>query len=205
MELNMKGHLSEELIQKAVDFHGHWCPGLAIGLRAGEYVLQNLGRAQDEDIVAVVETDMCGVDAIQVLTGCTFGKGNLLFNDYGKMAFTFFRRGDGKSVRLVFDTDGLGGVTEEFLELNRKAMKGGVSAEEQKKLDEFRSDWARRIMDADLDKVFAVQESATSLPRKARIMASLACQECGEKVMETRVRRFEGRTLCIPCFERITG
>jgi len=33
-------------------------------------------RAEDEEIVAVVETDACGADAIQVRTGCTFGKGN---------------------------------------------------------------------------------------------------------------------------------
>ena len=28
-----------------------------------------------------------------------------------------------------------------------------------------------------------------------------ACDECGEMTMETRTRRFQGRTLCIPCFE----
>ena len=88
--------LSPEQIAKAVDFHGHWCPGLAIGLRAGEYVLNHMGRAADEDIVALVETDMCAVDGIQVLTGCTFGKGNLRYQDHGKLAFTFYRRNDGK-------------------------------------------------------------------------------------------------------------
>ena len=46
--------------------------------------------------VAVTETDMCAVDAIQALVGCTFGKGNLIFRDRGKVAFTFFRRSDGK-------------------------------------------------------------------------------------------------------------
>ncbi len=39
---------------------------------------------------------MCGVDAIQVLTGCTYGKGNLIHRDLGKMAFSFYRRTDGK-------------------------------------------------------------------------------------------------------------
>ena len=67
--------LSPELIQKTTDFHGHWCPGLALGIRAAEWALNELGKAGDEEIVALVETDMCGVDAIQFLTGCTFGKG----------------------------------------------------------------------------------------------------------------------------------
>jgi formylmethanofuran dehydrogenase subunit E len=50
--------------------------------------------------VAVTETDMCGVDAIQFLTGCTFGKGNLIHRDWGKNACTFFRRSDGRAVRV---------------------------------------------------------------------------------------------------------
>ncbi len=33
-------------------------------------------RDGDEELFAIVETDACGADAIQVITGCTFGKGN---------------------------------------------------------------------------------------------------------------------------------
>ncbi len=84
--------IASEVVQKVRDFHGHMCPGLAIGIRIAEIALREIGpHAEDEEVVAVVETDMCGVDAIQVLTGCTFGKGNLIFNDYGKKAFSFYR------------------------------------------------------------------------------------------------------------------
>ena len=55
-------------------FHSHMCPGLAIGIRAAEIALREVGpRAANEGVVAIVETDMCGVDAIQFLTGCTLG------------------------------------------------------------------------------------------------------------------------------------
>lgn len=93
--------INSELVQKTIDVHGHWCPGLAIGIRAAEFALSEIGKASDEEIVAVVETDMCGVDAIQYLTGCTLGKGNLIYRDYGKNAFTFYRRRDNKALRLV--------------------------------------------------------------------------------------------------------
>ena len=73
-----------------------------------------MGRAEDEEVVAMVETDMCAVDGIQSLTGCTFGKGNLLYKDHGKLAFTFYRRSDGKGVRLVFDANRLGSPDSEF-------------------------------------------------------------------------------------------
>ena len=69
----------------AVKFHGHACPGLAIGYRVANLALKELGgRARDEELVAIVENNSCAVDAIQLICGCTFGKGNLIFKDFGK-------------------------------------------------------------------------------------------------------------------------
>ena len=84
--------------EKAVAFHGHRCPGLAIGVRAA-LVLQQLWqirRAEDEDLVCITENDACGVDGIQALLGCTMGKGNLLYHGTGKMAFSFYDRKNGR-------------------------------------------------------------------------------------------------------------
>jgi len=98
---------------EAAAFHGHVCPGLATGYRAAEIALSRLrsGHSEDEELVTIAETDACGVDAIQVLTGCTAGKGNLLFKDYGKHAFTFINRKTGAAVRVAanpsFDVDSL--------------------------------------------------------------------------------------------------
>jgi formylmethanofuran dehydrogenase subunit E len=76
-------YTSEE-IEQTIAFHGQSCPGLTIGIRAAELVRQNLGSVDPADLLAVVETDMCGVDAIQYLTGCTIGKGNLIHKDVGR-------------------------------------------------------------------------------------------------------------------------
>jgi formylmethanofuran dehydrogenase subunit E len=102
-------YINEEMVEKTVAFHGHMCPGLAVGIRAAEVALREIGpHAQDEEVVAVVETDMCGVDAIQFLTGCTFGKGNLIHLDHGKNTFTFYRRSDGKGIRVVSRPEAFG-------------------------------------------------------------------------------------------------
>ncbi len=71
--------MAQDDFKKCLDFHGHLCPGLAIGYRAATGALEWLkeNRSEDEELVAIVETDACGADAVQVLTGCTFGKGNL--------------------------------------------------------------------------------------------------------------------------------
>lgn len=100
----MAGEVGQMDWEKAVEFHGHICPGLASGYRAAQAALRALGatgRAADEELVAIAETDACGVDAIQVVTGCTAGKGNLFFRDYGKHAYTIGRRSDGQAVRVV--------------------------------------------------------------------------------------------------------
>lgn len=48
--------------------------GLAIGIRAAEIALREIRpHAEDEEVIAIVATDMCAVDAIQYLVGCTFG------------------------------------------------------------------------------------------------------------------------------------
>ena len=91
--------LDKKLIDETIEFHGHNCPGLAIGIRAAELARLKLGIDQTANTVCVTETDMCGVDAIQFLTGCTFGKGNLIHKDYGKSAFTFFNRDTGSGFR----------------------------------------------------------------------------------------------------------
>ncbi|MFH0786274.1 MAG: FmdE family protein [Pseudomonadota bacterium] len=193
--------INPEIINQTIAFHGHWCPGLAVGIRAAQWALEEMGRASDEELVAVVETDMCGVDGIQYLTGCTFGKGNLIHKDFGKNAFTFYRRRDGKSARLVARPDLYG---EDGLRLRgflRKMQQEGLTEEEEKTWQETRERISRRIMKVDFDTLFEVKTPTEPAPRKARILNSLICASCGEPVMETRTRRLREQVLCIPCFE----
>ena len=102
-----------ETIESAAACHGHMCPGLTLGSRAAQVGVDAFGpRAGDEELVAVVETDMCGADGIQALVGCTFGKGNLVHRDHGKNVFTFFRRVDGRAMRVSMRAGGWGRPTE---------------------------------------------------------------------------------------------
>jgi formylmethanofuran dehydrogenase subunit E len=190
-------------IEGTVAFHGHWCPGLAIGIRAAEWALSELdARAHDEELVAVVETDMCAVDAIQYLTGCTFGKGNFIFLDYGKTAFTFYRRSDGKAGRLLGRPPGAPRERNAMAALHRKQRLEGLTAREAARLASLRADLAAWIMAAELDALFAYQPAGAPMPRKARILDNRICEACGETVMETRIWPFKGQALCLPCIER---
>ncbi|MCF8092507.1 MAG: TraR/DksA C4-type zinc finger protein [Desulfotignum sp.] len=171
--------IDKKKIEETIAFHGHSCPGLAIGIRAAELALNRLDFTAKANMVCVVETDMCGVDGIQYLTGCTFGKGNLIHKDYGKPGFTFFDRDNDTGFRALFQADAV------------KEPSGGFAD---------REDRTKAIMAAQLDDLFQVQPVKVPPVRPARILESMTCQECKEKVMESRIRRFAGKNLCIPCF-----
>jgi formylmethanofuran dehydrogenase subunit E len=196
-------HFGKDLIDATIRFHGHMCPGLAIGIRAAEIGLREVGRDGDEEIVAVVETDMCGVDAIQYLTGCTFGKGNLIHLDYGKNAFSFYRRTDGKSLRVVAKPSILGKEVETLAELHRKMNSEGLSQEEEKHWQAIREEITANVMQARPEDLFEVKPVQADPPAKARVLSSLICDACGEAVMESRMREHQSRRLCLLCFNAL--
>jgi len=196
--------LTQEQIDQTISFHGHWCPGLASGIRAAEWALTELcARSYDEELVAVVETDMCGVDAIQFLTGCTFGKGNLIHKDYGKNAFTFYRRSDDKAARLVARPEMFGDAQQTLGQLRRKMQSGDLTEEEKAIWQQIREIITKHIMESDLADLFEIKKPDEPIPQKARMLSSLVCEKCGESVMESRTRRLQELTLCIPCFEKM--
>ena len=194
-------HFDDATLEQVVRFHGHLCPGLAMGMQVATIALREIGpHSVDEEVVAVVETDMCGVDGIQFLTGCTFGKGNLIHRDYGKNAYTFFRRSDGKAIRI----SGKPGVRRrdpEHQELFEKLGAGTATPAERDRLWELHHERSAAILAMQPDELFAVVPVDDAPPRKARIHTSVECDSCGEETMETRVRLLRGKRLCPDCFE----
>jgi len=194
--------LSQSEFDGVIAFHGHFCPGLAFGIRAGEWAIREFGRATDEEIVAVVESDMCAVDAIQYLVGCTFGKGNFIFLDYGKNAYSFFRRSDGKAARLM---------TRGGLLLDLREQENSLATDDAEGREQIRRLMIERIMQSDFETIFSVGPAQIAMPEKARIHKSIPCDACGELTMATRIlcdpELTGGRNLCVQCrtlFDRST-
>lgn len=198
--------INKNLIEKTIAFHGHNCPGLSIGIRVSELAIKALNIQNAAAPVCVAETDMCGVDAIQFLTGCTFGKGNLIHKDYGKSAFTFYNRDTGKGIRAVFK-DGLAGASKTEAEnvsaLMVKVMQGTATKEEEKIAMEKRTRRIEQIMAAALSDLFTFKKIDAPPARPARILKSIECDTCGEMTMESRVRLFDGKHMCAPCFQKV--
>lgn len=165
-----------------VTFHGHSCPGLAIGYRMTKAGLDFLAgeRSADEELVAIVENNACGVDALQMLSGCTFGKGNLIFKDYGKHVYTLYDRKTKRGMRVVFN--------------DRHVPEG---------MREDREQFITWLLTAPEAEIVSLKEVQIDEPEPARIRKSVTCAFCGEGVMETRIRKIQGETACIPCAEKI--
>lgn len=185
---------------KAVEFHGHSCPGLAYGVRAGLIALEKLNayRAEDEELVAIPETDSCSVDGIQVVTGCTLGKGNLILKDYGKSVFSFALRKNGKAVRIVMKA---GEKYKPDNELHSKVMNGQATQEEKELYKKMRQKRIQYILEGPEEEVSKVEWVNIKLPERAKIFNSIQCEKCGEYFMEARGRLENGKKVCLECFE----
>lgn len=188
--------------EDVVKFHGHSCPGLALGYRVATAAMEELGikdRSHDEEIVCIVENDSCAVDAIQVVTGCTFGKGNLIFKDYGKQVYTFFNRKTGKAVRISIDFEFK--ETEEEKTLWQRFMHGDSSAQVVEFVNKRKREKIKQILNAEKEEILKITYPQIDPPKEAKIFKSLRCANCGEKVAEAKARILDGKILCIPCFE----
>ena len=191
--------------EKAVDFHGHSCPGLATGYRVSKIALKEIAgkRAQDEELVAIVENDACGVDGVQFLTGCTLGKGNLLYRDFGKHVFTFVCRNSGQAVRISVKgrtwKDKDNDKDKDYRELWDKISSGKASEKERALHKEMKEQRTRDILEMPEAEFCTIQHIQVQLPERARIFKSVTCAFCGEPVSESRARIRESQISCIPC------
>ena len=167
----------ELLYKRCVEFHGHSCGGLMIGFRAALCAMEQLGieaPSCDEEIICIAENDACGIDAIQLLLGCTTGKGNLILRLRGKQAFSFFSRKSGKSLRIVL-----------------KERK--FSSHEGK---------MRFMRDAHTEEIFSIESTPFEAPQYARIFKSRTCDQCGELTAEPWLRVKDGKLLCLDCYQK---
>jgi formylmethanofuran dehydrogenase subunit E len=159
-----------------VAFHGHECGGLTIGYKAALYAIDllELEFSDDEQVVCIAENDACGIDAIQVMLGCSVGKGNLLFHMRGKSAYSFYNRKTGASVRLV--------------------LKPRPSMTKEESFAYYQA--------CAPEDMFEVKQTTIVVPEKARLFTSFVCDCCGEVTGANWIRLSGDQKLCLDCYEQ---
>ena len=186
-------------LELAIQFHGHVCPGLLFGVRVAEFAQQNLGvdPDKDEELLAVVENDSCAVDAIQAILGCTFGKGNLVFRDYGKQVYTIASRESGRAIRITQIYGSMDSPeSKRFRQLKSMAC---LSPKEENELEDLLAVLFEQIMSKPFNELFKWQETGMPEVEKAAILPSIECQICGEGVMQSRASTTDRGLICPTC------
>jgi len=198
--MNAQQIMETEEFKKCAEFHGHICPGLAIGYKAAKAAMERLKeiRAEDEEMVAVVETDACSADAVQVLTGCTFGKGNFIHKDHGKMVVTLLSRNTGNGVRVAMRPGSIA-PDETHQALLSRIMNDQADEEDKRRFRELHFKRACDVLEMSVGKLFEVRNVNIQVPPRARIEPSELCDICGEPTMRTKLEDKGGKKVCRDC------
>ncbi len=197
------------LLENTGELHGHFCAYSACGVKAGYIAMRELGikNMGMRDFVAIVETNNCFSDGIQLVTGCTFGNRALIFKDYGKTAVTVAKR-DGTAIRIAINPDFVDSLTEKYPEawsLFEKIVvrREKTTKEEIGRLTQLFNRMTFEMLDVPEEEMFRIERKTIKVPESAPmshpIFSATKCPVCGEKVLETHVRVKDGRTVCIPC------
>lgn len=182
--------------------HGHFCPGSAMGVKAGVRAVKELGVKSTgmEEVVAIVETNNCFSDGVQMVTGCSFGNNGLIYRDYGKTAFTLAKRtGEGVRVSALFDRVNKERSPEANELWDKVVIKRSSSDEESRRLTELWKELSFRVLGLPDEEVMKIEKVNIDVPAYARIFASVKCSVCGENIMEPRARMKDGKPICLPC------
>lgn len=195
---------TERLMLDAAQMHGHYCPGLAMGVMMATKAMQMIRGNSDglEDLLAIVETNNCISDGIQFVTGCTFGNNALIFKDYGKVAFTLTKR-DGLGIRISSRPE-----AKAYMKLAHPLFSDsfktvvGEQNHAEEELSKFKVrgiEKAFATLTLDFDKLFKMESIKVEIPPYAPSHESVICEICGEPIMASRIIKKDEKYLCIPC------
>jgi formylmethanofuran dehydrogenase subunit E len=193
----------EELFETGLKFHGHKCPAMPMGLKAGLAAMKALGveRSQDKELSVISETGKghaagCFLDGIMTATGCTYGKSNIEKRYYNKMAFTLIDNKTGRSIRVSLKPD--------FFE---KALASPFV--QQRKAGVPPQDIAPEIANPLIEKVIGLKDEmfldigeikAVAVQKGKGVFVAKRCAKCGELTFVNKLRVTEdGHQVCIPC------
>jgi formylmethanofuran dehydrogenase subunit E len=194
---------AKDSFEDGLRLHGHRCPAMPLGLRAGAAAMNKLGisRTSDHEWLALVELGdkhfaTCFADGVQTITGCTFGKGNIQKLNYGKWGLTLIDKKRGKAVRVVPRAEAmLANKKTDFFQNYR--MKGVPPSKVPLEVVE---PLVEKVLNAPEDQLLNISEIFDYVYQEPpHSFNSFVCEECGEMVVEEYGRLKSGKKVCIPC------
>ena len=203
--------IDRETLDKLFGFHGHKCWASALGFRAGQIALENLGvkRANVKELFVILETGYnhgagCFGDGVQFATGCTAGKGNLIKKPRGKLAFTLIDPKQGKQIRLCFNPKIREKIANSTFMKKRAAGVPPTEISEEEVMEVI-----NLLLESPMEEVLLVGKVEDSyFETPTEVMGTGVCDICGEMVARPYLRLIgkaqacevvELKKVCIDC------
>ncbi|MDL1956155.1 MAG: FmdE family protein [Candidatus Desulfofervidus auxilii] len=201
MAIDIKDPELKEMFEHGLYFHGHLCPAMPLGLRAGLLARRKLGvgRAKSKELALISETGtghlmQCFLDGVMMATGCTYGKGNCEKLNYNKMAFVLINVIENKAVRVAIKPEFIAqAMSSPFME----RRKQGIPPEEiEPEIAEAAVNRVLNLPEEDIFKISDVYEYQYIYVQEG---PPVFCEKCGEVVFGSKIRVKNNKLLCIPC------
>lgn len=191
-----------DILLDALKFHGHRCYASVAGVRAGLAALRTLGvkRSGGTQLYGIVETGeehggICFGDGVQYTTGCTWGKGNIRKQPYGKLAFTLIDKATNRAVRVSYKPTLQKQIAESTF-MRKRGM--GIQPDEiptDEQMELVNLVW--EAPESDVLTIGPVFEYAGEwFPE---VMGFKPCAACGELTALAYLRWLGDKQVCIPC------
>lgn len=197
--------LANITLKRVVNFHGHFCPDLAVGGKFCEYAqnLFNQGEIPINAFSVVAENTTSALDAIQVLLGATIGNQRLLVMDYGKHNYTLFSRPKNRGWKLKlkdisFDDEDL------YQPLEKKISDNSAVFDDIVLFQQLIDARIRKIMSFEPNQLFLIEKTSQPPAPGESATVFVECWECGEQVIASRSIRYRQSVLCRPCFDKMS-
>lgn len=190
--------------QEVVDFHRHLCLDIAIGYRAARALVREMGDELKnmKEVVALVGNETCALDAIQEVTGCTFGKRNLYLTRIGKPVYILQNTKSGNAVRAycsyweTFDHS-------ELRTLRKAVKKPGATPQQKEALLKLTENKIDEILAAPERDLFSMKHVNLPPPPKSGKYEAAPCSGCGEHVNVALLTKEKDQRLCMECLKEI--
>ena len=184
-------------------FHGHKCPAMPNGLRVAEAAMNklNVDRTGDSFLHVIVELGdnhcaTCFADGVQVITGCTFGKGNIEKSQKGKWGLTLIDKRTNRAVRVVPKAEAMmqTKTTPFFKEYREKGIPPTLVP------DEVVEPLVYKVMNAPSEMIMNISEVFDfKWTEPKHSFTSVVCDSCGEMVIIEHTKTINGKSICKDC------
>ena len=100
-------------MSEGIKFHGHLGPYLVLGILAGEWAVKRLNCKRYFDVRVKVwgankKPKSCLIDGLQLSTGATYGKGNIVKLNSHQVKIDFLNLRTNKKITLKFSNELIG-------------------------------------------------------------------------------------------------